>query len=568
MATPPSASELFSDAENPVEVADRFEHFKAELNKSLAAPKPVPSGPGWDEQQHGGAALEKALGTPEVVKALAPELVDSVRNALAEANLGKAPVSEWMTNQPVPGGLAAFDLEAPAKLLTPRPTPLRNRIPRKRGIGLAHRFKVISGFTGTGTGGVGVFHPGITEGGVNNAGGTGYQPGGSPFPTYLRGAKISYAGYDKAVNYHQFSVSDSVSWAAQYSGQGYQDVRQLSQTALLYSSMLLEERMLLGGRGTDAGFVGAIAPTVTLAPRAENTGGHTGESAITGATGSVWVQVVGHGIWGSGAITDQVSTTSISGVIDVVISNADSSAALTYDVYVGQGSSAPGAGAMWLAHSGPESVFTIQGAVPTSGTSATGAPASDTSAYATGYDGILSYCCGPEAGYVNHVNGPLSTSNPGDEFNVAFGAMFDAVKADPDEILANGFDRKQLSDTLKKASSSSYQISLINAPGTEGAHDAQLGALVTGVQNEITGKMVNVTVHPWLTQGTMPIISWTLPLPDSNVSDVFAVFNVTDYQGISWPVTQFLYETSSYWYGTALCYAPQWCGAVMGVTKV
>jgi hypothetical protein len=84
----------------------------------------------------------------------------------------------------------------------------------------------------------------------------------------------------------------------------------------------------------------------------------------------------------------------------------------------------------------------------------------------------------------------------------------------------------------------------------------------------VTGKMVDVTVHPWLAQGVMPIISWTLPLPDSQVSDVFAVYNVQDYMGIQWPVNQFLYEASSYWFGTFICYAPAWNGAVIGITKV
>jgi hypothetical protein len=559
MATPPKVADMFSDSASPVEAAERFDSYKSELVKSLATPRSLPGAPDF-EQQSNADVLAKALGSAEISKALSPELVSSVRNSLAEAGIGK----EWTlgtgaNGNPVASGLVAFDLEAPAKLLTPRPTPLRNRIPRKKGIGSAHRFKVISGFTGTGTGNVGIFHPGITEGGVTSQG-TGNQPGGSPFSTFLRGASISYAGYDQAVNYKQFSASDSVSWGAQFAGQGYEDVRQLSQSTLLYSSMLLEERMLLGGRGTDSGFIGGIVPTVGLAPRSAV----SPEVNITGATTAVAVQVVGHGTWGSGVLSTVVSSTSFAGVIDVNITNANSSGALSYDIYVGTGSTTPAAGAMWLAASGiTSSKFTIQGALPTSGTSATAAAAAaDTSAYASGYDGILSYACGPNAGYVNHVNGTLSTSNPGNEFNVAFASLYDSVKADPDEILANGHDRKQLSDTLKAASGNSYRINLANAGD---AHNAQIGTLVTGIQNEITGKMVDVTVHPWLAQGVMPILSWTLPLPDSNVSDVFAAVNVQDYMGISWPVSQFLYESSSYWMGTFICYAPGWCGSVMGV---
>lgn len=558
---PPSPTQMFGDCTSPMELVERFESYKYELTKSLSSPVPLPGGPGFDETNT-ASAFQSALSSPEISKALSPELVSSVRNALAESALGK----EWTAGtgsnaNPVPQGLVAFDLEAPAKLLAPRPTPLRNRIARRRGIGLAHRFKVISGFTGTGTGGVGIFHPGITEGGVNSQG-TGFQPGGSPYPTYLRGAAISYAGYDQSVAYKQFGVSDVVSWAAQFSGQGYEDVRQLSQSTLLWSSMLLEERMLLGGRGTDSGFSGAIVPTITLTARAAG----SGEAAITGGGTNVYVEVVGHGMWGTGALTGAVSVATGSGVIDVNITNANTTAALSYDIYVGTGSSAPAASAMYLAASGvTASKFTIQGALPSSGTNASTAPSSDTSAYATGYDGILSYCCGSNSGYVNHVNGPLSVTNPGNEFNVAFASIYDSVKGDPDEIFANGHDRKQLSDTLKGANGNSYRINLQNSGD---AHNAQIGALVTGVQNEVTGKMVDVTVHPWMPQGVMPIVSWTLPLPDSNVSDVWAVYNVQDYMGIQWPVQQFLYESSSYWYGTFICYAPGWNGAVMGITQV
>lgn len=556
---PPSVSHMFGDSDSPLETAERFETYKSELNKSMSVPHPVP-GTLAHQQQGNVAQLEKALGTPEVSKALSPDLVSSVRNALAEAGIGK----EWTTGNPVGTGLVAFDLEAPAKLLAPRPTPLRNRIARRRGIGLAHRYKRITGFTGTGTGGQGIFHPGITESGTANS--AQFAQGGW---TPLRGATISYAGDDQAVNYKQFSVSDVVSWAAQFAGQGYEDVRQLSQTALLWSSMLLEERMLLAGRGTDSGFVGAIVPTVSLAARAANSGGFSGETAISNTGANCYVQVVGHGVWGSGALTAAASVAFTTGtsVVTVNITNANTTAALSYDIYVGFGSSAPAASAMWLAASGvTASSYELQGAVPSSGTAATvAAAASDTSAYATGYDGILSYCCGPNAGYVNHINGPLSTANPGNEFNVAFASLYDSVKADPDEILANGHDRKQLSDTLKSSNGNSFRITVDSATQ---AHNAQLGALVVGVQNEVTGKMVDITVHPWLPQGTMPIISWTLPLPDSNISDVFAVYNVQDYMGIEWPVNQFLYESSSYWYGTFVSYAPAWCGSVMGITQV
>src|SRR5581483_1095110 len=155
-------------------------------------------------------ALSKAL-TPDMQKGLSAESLASVQNALDQLK-SQAPdlVKDLTLSSPVSTGLVAFDLEAPAKLLTPRPTPLRNRIPRGKGIGTSHRIKVISGFTGTGTGGVGNIHPGISDTTQNN-----FAPSGASNSLYYaRGPKIAYAGSDQTFPYSQFSMSDEVTWSA------------------------------------------------------------------------------------------------------------------------------------------------------------------------------------------------------------------------------------------------------------------------------------------------------------------------------------------------------------------
>ena len=91
---------------------------------------------------------------------------------------------EWTLTNPFSTGLVPYDLEAPAKLLTPRPTPLRNSIPRIKGQGGARRFKVISGFTGTSTGGATTVQPGISESSTNAG------PGGL---SYIRGPRCGVA---------------------------------------------------------------------------------------------------------------------------------------------------------------------------------------------------------------------------------------------------------------------------------------------------------------------------------------------------------------------------------------
>ncbi|MEU5596689.1 hypothetical protein [Streptomyces sp. NPDC020298] len=500
-------------------------------------------------------ALTKTLSSPDLVKGLSAESLASITGALDELKAQQPDlVKDITTSSPVSGGLVAFDLEAPAKMLTPRPTPLRNRIPRKKGIGLSHRFKVISGFTGTGSGGVGNIHPGIADTTQNN-----FAPSGaSQSLYYARGPKISYAGYDKNVAYSQFSVSDQVTWSAQYAGQGYQDIRQLSRTSLMYSSMLLEERMLLMGRGTSGnGFLGALAAPTGLTLTARSAG--AGETALTGVSTNIYVKVTSDaGDFGQSVLSSAANVAPSTQVVDVTVTLPAGATGMR--VYVSTGSSDPGDSARWYAGKSGTNTFTLQGALPTSGTAAS-TVTGDTTAYASGYDGILPVCTGSDSGYVNRLNAALSTSNPGVEWQNAFVSLYNSVKADPDRTLLNGADRKQLSDALKGSSSSNYRMTITQDQLT----GVTIGDVVNTIINEVTGKGVAVEVHPWMPQGNAPILSDSLPIPDSEVSDVWSVFNVQDLMGIDWPVNQFAFESSSYWFGTLVCYAPAWNGAITGI---
>ncbi|MFJ5217174.1 hypothetical protein ACIP98_20930 [Streptomyces sp. NPDC088354] len=503
-------------------------------------------------------ALTKALDGPDIAKAMSSDALASVTSALEALKAEQPDLMKDITpSSPIGTGLVAYDLEAPAKMLTPRPTPLRNRLPRKKGIGLSHQFKVISGFTGTATGGVANIHPGIGDTTQTN-----FAPSGASNALYYaRGPKISYAGYDKTVAYSQFSVSDAVTWSAQYAGQGYQDVRQLSRTSLLYSSMLLEERMLLMGRGTSGrGFLGAVAAPTGVALTARTAAGS--EVALSGFTTNVYVKVTSDaGDFGQSVLSTAANVGVTAGqVVDVTC--VLPAGATGVRVYVSTGASDPGDASRWYAGRVGYNTFTLQGALPTSGVAASTITA-DTTAYTNGYDGILPICTGPDSGYVNRLNAVLSNTNPGSEWQTAFAALYDAVKADPDRTLLNGSDRKQLSDALKTNSSSNYRMTITQDQLT----GVTLGDVVNTIINEVTGKGVAVEVHPWMPQGNAPIISDTLPLPDSEVSDVWSVFNVQDLLGVDWPVTQFAFESSSYWMGALLCYAPAWNGAITGIKK-
>jgi hypothetical protein len=467
---------------------------------------------------------------------------------------------EWTLSNPVSTGLVPFDLEAPAKLLTPRPTPLRNSIPRLKGQGGARRFKVISGFTGTGTGGITTTQPGINESSGNSG------PGGL---SYIRGPYINYAGYDVTLNYVTTSLSDSVSWQAEYQGQGFEDIRSLSNTALLYSTMLLDERLMIYGRGTTGnGYAGALAAPGSVTVAAVNASvAPGGKSSVTSASIFVVVAADAGDLLGTtgtamhqGPASSAVGVATTAGQAVQVTIGTDAVGALGYNIYASSVSTGP---FVYTGRTGYNVGYvTVQ---PGTTGPSVAAGGGDQSAIATNYDGLLTNTVA-SGGYVNRLNGPLSTTAPGAEFQTAFGNLYESVKGDPEEIWLNGFDRLQLSNAIvNNAANSAYRVYIPNDSGMGGV---KAGTVVQSLMNEVTGSEIPLTVHPWFPQGNALIRQKTLPIPDSNVSETSVMVLPQDYVAVQWPVVQFTYDASTFEIGTMCHYAPTWNGIIQGIQGV
>ena len=543
-----TAQEMFGDS-SPKDLAVKSEAFDTALKGAISTPNTDPL---FKQKVDAGLpqSFTKAAGAQEQIasllanKSLSADAVASLNNALAQTTADIA--KDISLTSPLNSSFAAFDLEAPAKYLVPVPTPLRNKLPRTKGVGTAHRIKKITGFSNAITGTANI-HPGITETTQNN-----FAVNGSAQPLYLnRGPKISYTASDAIFAYSSFGLSDDVTFDAQYSGLGYQDLIATSARTLLYSSMLAEERMLLMGRGTVAnGFSGALtAPTITLTARTAV----TGETPLANATYYVYA-TADAGSFGESVSSSVVSTASSTQVIDVKVSTPISGA-LGYKVYAG--TTTGNANAFYQGRSAT-TTYTLQGTVATTGATA---PTADTSAYTAGYDGILSYVLGSQSGYNNNINATFSTSTPGVEFQTAFAAMYANNLANPDEIFLNGADRKQLSDSIKNGSTANYRLNLAQ----NDVGDYVGGAVIGALHNEVTGKLVDLTVHPYLPQGVAPILSYVLPFENSEVSNLWAAVNVQDYTYLNWPKIQLQNEASTYWRGTFVSYGPSWSGAVSGI---
>lgn len=527
-------SELFSNAADPVDLVNKFDKYKSELNKSMLAAADGKS----IAQQRIASELE---GMTTLNKAFTSEMIDSVSTGLSRSGfVGKD------LNLAGPGtALVPYDLSAPAKELYPKNCPLRNRFARVRGYGTAHEFKRILGITGSGTGGVATVHPGIGETQTTEWSGR----------SLVRPPVIQIAADDIQVPYRMFGTSERVTSSAFWAGQGYQDIQQLATTSALWSAMLLEERMLLSGRGTASGFSGALAvpgaPTVTT-PVASG-----GQAPVTGITTAVYALVVARTQFGTTPI-GAVGTSAFSSGDVVSITWTAVQGAEGYDVYVGQGASQPAFTAFHLVGStgGSNTTLVLQGALVTSGAAASTVTSTDQTAFAAGYDGLLAILTNRSlAGSVQTVAGPLTSDAP---FQTMFTELYDnGNQADPESVWMSAADRSGLSDVLKNANSASYRIQLQNG------QDASVGAVVTGLSNQATGRMIDLNVHPFMPRGVALAVSEHLPIPNSNISNCWEVVNVQDYVAYNWPQVELALDCSVVWTGTFVAYAPSFSGSVI-----
>jgi hypothetical protein len=463
-----------------------------------------------------------------------------------------------------PGNLHPYDLEAPAKILVPRFTPLRNEMPRTKGQGTAREFRRILGYSNTGMGGVPNLTPFFSSENGNNL-----ASGGTTFGALnlVRGAKIAYAMDVKTVGYVELSLSDLVSWKSQFSNLGFEDSRQLSQMALLWSHLLGEERAMLYGRSSGSGYEGVVAAPTYSTP--------TNSAAGTSLGSGVYkIKLTSYTGMGESAAGAEVTSNSITAGDKLVVPmTSQPVGALSYGVYM-------------TAAGGGTNTETFQGYfIPVSGSltitsytpGGTLQNATDTSASALAYDGYLSVLTDPAvSGYVARADvtyagktiyNATAANQVGDQpWQDAFASLYASVYADPDEVWLAAAQRRSLADFLRSAANTSaaYRISL----SENDAHGANVGAAVVGLVNESspTDKIVRLRVHPYMPSGASFIRSVTLPIPDSHIAETTVAVNVQDYMSVEWEPIQFSYDASTYQLGTVVHYAPKWSGAIVGLT--
>ena len=548
--------DLFHVPGGPAEQARRLESYKTALvdaqtesdagNVHLAPP--VADGPRYQIRKGLRAdrastvldTINKSL-TADQAASLAQEL-DAVRGALMP-DLQK----DWTPTSPI--NVQPYDLLAPARFLVPVFTPLRNRIPRERGQGGAAEYRRILSITNSG--GASATNLGFFDSAVNVA-----AFGGPGNLSLNRPPKIAYTGDTQIRKYLEMGFSDQVNWKTAFAALGFENPRGQSQTALLLSHMMGEERAILVARGTtagSAGYLGSVSAPVISSANA-GTGG-----TIPAATYQIYV-VAKNGMGQTLASANAPTTTSGATSTITVTVTTEPAGALTYDLYVGNG-------AAGFANARLQTTNFIGNSITITSFNGAGALGvdADSSFSALAWDGLYAVQTDPnQTGYFSRVNANWLTTDPGSELTTALVAMWTLNGAVPDEAWLTGNGADSLGRLLRVGGANGavngYRTTIQSGDGS-----VIMGAAVSGIVNPVSRTMMDLFAHRYAHPGTALLLSRSLPVPDSQVSAPVTMRMVQDYMGMDWPIVQMSIDISSYEYGTMLHQAPMFSGALAGI---
>lgn len=492
----------------------------------------------------------------------------------------------------VPYGLVPFDLLAPSRLIYPVYTLFRNKFPRPAGQGASRQVYGLLGISGSQTGGQGIVDISMPE--LVQSGATGI--GGTNWPLNLPGTG-KQTEYKLNVPYRFFGLTESLSWLAQFEGQGFENISALANLVLLQEMMLGEEYQLMAGSSQN--LAAPAAPTVSMRTAGSN------ETGLTGVTTNIAVKVTALNFFGETVASSSSGniTASNGQVADVTIAAVPG--AQQYNVYM-----TTNGGTFYLmagttvqsgtitqgtmtANSVGGIRITLQGPVATVSNNPGGTnvspPAADTGTGGSNrMEGLIPTLAGLSAtgsgpytnvgfesqnvwkgGYINQAVGTHLSTNA---IFTALDALWEnnglnnvapgVYKADPSEIVADGGDLMRLAnDMLLQGNSLNYLLNI----SQDQISGIRAGAAVAEFVNPVTRSTVKLTVHPWMSQGTALLMSYQLPQTWSHVDNAWEMTVVQDYISVAWPVIDATFRYSIFLLGSLVAHAPMYSGILQGL---
>lgn len=464
-------------------------------------------------------------------------------------------------------GITFYDLEAPAKLLFPVSTPLRNEIPRVSGRGgIQAAWKAVTTINATG------HRAGVSEGN--------------------RGPVIAVTTIDKAAAYRGIGLEANVTFEADYAAQGYQDVKALAVQSDLTALMVEEEKIILGGDNSLA-----LGTTPTPTAVAVTSGGALADATYSVICVALTLDGFNNGTV-AGGIQAQITRTNADGSVDVfgggsarksaaaaaVLSGGSGAGRVTATVTPVNG--AVGYAWFWGA-AGSEvlgAITSINSVNITAAATGTQTAASlgtgDNSTNSLIFDGLLTqaFASGSGAYIKTMATGTAGTGTPltGDgaggivEIDAMLSSMWQNYRLGPDIIWMSAQEAGNIGKKVLAAGSAvAHQFSFAVDPGNIAG-----GIAVVAYRNKfaplgrksMAGQpVIQLAVHPNMPNGTILAECTRLPYPVSGVGNVRQIRERQSYYQIEWPLRTRKYEYGVYADEVLQHYFPACMGVITNI---
>lgn len=464
--------------------------------------------------------------------------------AITEETLGLARTAFGQGHQSAQGlqkaginiaeGLIGINLEAPSKKLFPVYSPLRNKIARVMSpVGAtAVQWKAITKINSAN------LWPGVAENSRNS------------FNTTLT--------EEKSASFATLGHDDYVGMEALARSKGFEDARATAALNLLYSVMISEEKVILGGNVTNTG-----APADLAGVGAITTGG-----VLVGATeydikASVLV-LRGYDKAEKAAVVAEADGESVgTAKVDVLTGGGDNSIAasvtakkkaVAYNWFI-----AADAGTLKYAATTTVNRYVFL-AVPGAGA----APNTvDKTGSALEYDGIIAQIEGAATGtlYKSLDNTTLTSDTAGGitEIDNILKEMWDTYRVGPTEIYVNSQQALDITKKIGGSTALAYRIVL-----QDGQRNVVGGMYVGSYLNKFASSFaegvpneVPIRIHPNLPPSTIIFYMSSLPYPVNQVPNVWEIETLQEYTQYEFAMVSRRYEFGIYFMPVLKGYFPK-----------
>jgi len=434
-------------------------------------------------------------------------------------------------------GLNWYDLEPAAKLLFPVITPLRNEIARVAADGgNATNWKALTAINANNMG------AGVSEGN--------------------RGAVIDVTEVDYTAPYRGIGLEDYETFEAEYGSKNFDDLRALMVQGLLWSVMIKEEELIIGGNGSTGIALGT--PATPTGTKQTGVGSMTAQatvcyvvaltldgylrSSVTGGVATTYNKANADGSTDSNVKAGSSNKSAESASVTTETTNLGVNwkvtaipGAVAYAWFTGT----TGAGNCKLAAITTTNTFNQR--ADAAGTQTADLITADNSKCSLHFDGIITQAL-KGTGYFKSLDGATLTADGAAgivEIDAAFKAFWDTYRVSPDRMLVNA--QEVLNINAKVIANGGAPLFRFNVDG--GGDSVNVGSVVGNYLNKYTmggGQLVPIMLHPNVPPGTIIFYSTKPPYAHSRLRTALQMKVRKEYYQIDWALRSRKYEVGVY----------------------